>query len=716
MRLLRPASAVSFPHIVAVAGLIGVAVLTLIDRGATRAYSTPWIALLWVAQLAPLVALFVRTLMPGPPFHVPSRAWLALAALFGGGVLLSALLSPYRSLSLLSALTPLAGVAAFLLAHDWIERDPDRRMQRLLQIAGIFAAAIVVLSLTRWSVGLLTATPDRPLSTWLEHRNEHPLGHSNYTAGLALLCLPWLGTLAWRTRGVLRLGWMIATLLGLAMLITSGSRGGLIGFAVLLLVALLHARLGWKRLSVWLVVTVGFSLTLALAQPRLRATLLNPALAAELLHRSTVQRSAMATAGVRMGLDRPLLGWGPGTTPLAFPRYRAGLDGGVENALQLHSTPVQLWADLGIIGLLCATGLLALAGREIINPPRRPAGAGSLHATASAALAAYAAYSLTDYQLDVPVFPLGLAVAAALLARSAAGCAGWLTARTIGGVALVAVGIIGTGGAQDPAPELNSRALELARESAGEEPAIALLRQSLSLNPDQEIAHFNLGWLLLVRAPAAAEKHFLAAAHLVPDKGGVYFGLALARLNQPHIDPFAVAHPLALECLNDPLFLTSPWWRQPAIGALRQDMLAALRMLGAHASAALAADDDPRARDIAYVLALADWLEGSGSLATVLAHSHTAERVRYFAARPAVPDLAGAPIRRYRRERPGYPVLMRNLDLPSPVDLFDVQENALAAEELRELFPPKGWLPAPLLIALLAEPDSAGFPQSVSKQ
>jgi hypothetical protein len=46
---------------------------------------------------------------------------------------------------------------------------------------------------------------------------------------------------------------------------------------------------------------------------------------------------------------------------------------------------------------------------------------------------------------------------------------------------------------------------------------------------------------------------------------------------------------------------------------------------------------------------------------------------------------------------------MRNLDLPTPVDLFDVQENSLATGELAALFPRKGWLPAPLLIELLEE-------------
>ena len=61
------------------------------------------------------------------------------------------------------------------------------------------------------------------------------------------------------------------------------------------------------------------------------------------------------------------------------------------------------------------------------------------------------------------------------------------------------------------------------------------------------------------------------------------------------------------------------------------------------------------------------------------------------------------PERSYRRERTGYPVLMRNLDLPIPVDLFDVRESvAPAAAPL----PPKGWLPAPLLLSLLDPPPA----------
>jgi hypothetical protein len=64
-------------------------------------------------------------------------------------------------------------------------------------------------------------------------------------------------------------------------------------------------------------------------------------------------------------------------------------------------------------------------------------------------------------------------------------------------------------------------------------------------------------------------------------------------------------------------------------------------------------------------------------------------------------------VRVYRRERTGYPVLMKNLDVPPPEDLFDVQEDPRMADSLRFLFPPKGWLPAPRLLELLETPPSA---------
>jgi tetratricopeptide (TPR) repeat protein len=172
-------------------------------------------------------------------------------------------------------------------------------------------------------------------------------------------------------------------------------------------------------------------------------------------------------------------------------------------------------------------------------------------------LAGYGVFALTDYQLDIPVFAAALAALTALLATPAAVPTVTRSRLGLGLMVLVAAGLIIGLGARDRAPLLNTEALTLARDPAHHDKAVALLKESLVLNPDQEIAHFNLGWLLLVSDPAGAEHHFLAAARLVPDKGGVYFGLGLSRLNQAR--PAGAALAFALECLNEPRFLASPW-------------------------------------------------------------------------------------------------------------------------------------------------------------
>ena len=248
---------------------------------------------------------------------------------------------------------------------------------------------------------------------------------------------------------------------------------------------------------------------------------------------------------------------------------------------------------------------------------------------------------------------------------------------SVGVTTLLLLALIANFGRPDPTPALNTRALTLARTGtpADTTQAIALLRESLALNPDQEIAHFNLGWLLLVSDPTAAERHFNEALHLVPDKGGVYFGLGLARLNQNH--PAPAARAFALECLNDPAFLFSPWWREPALAALRPRASTefshlctlAARSLRKTPEATYAASLLPRLTDLAPQLG----------------------------AVPAGPEHV------YRRERRGYPVLMRNLDLPTPLDLYDVREfSSSPAPSL----PAKSWLPSPLLLALLDAPLS----------
>jgi hypothetical protein len=108
--------------------------------------------------------------------------------------------------------------------------------------------------------------------------------------------------------------------------------------------------------------------------------------------------------------------------------------------------------------------------------------------------------------------------------------------------------------------------------------------------------------------------------------------------------------------------------------------------------------------EVRYSAALSAWLFGQFPGRAVAAVATTPARHDFFARDPTPGALLAASVRGYRRQRTGYPVLMRNLDLPAPVDLFDVQENALATGPLVFLFPPKSWLPSPLLLEFLDNP------------
>lgn len=702
----NPAHGRRLEPFLATLGLAALLAVTVASPGATRMHAWPWSAVAAIASLAPAFLLLRRAFNRFHPLALPSLGWCLALLAAAAGIVASALASPYRGPAVLWSAPLLAGIAAFFVIFDWVHREPadaPARRQQLLTGSGIFLGMVALTSLGLW----LAHLPALDIRAIFAARNPFPLGHSNYTAGLALLMLPCFWALAVRDRGGWRLAWAFSALLAIALLLTSGSRGGFLGLAAL---ALLQVRTIARTLRVRLpVVFLGGTLVFAAlvyGNPRLRA-----ALSGDELKLSDVQRRAMLHAGWQMGKDRPLLGWGPGTTPLVYPRYRAMLDGGAENVLQLHCTPVQIWAEFGGVNLLAALALALLAIRAA-----RAFTAGS---NLLLALGGYAVFSFTDWQFDVPLFAAALAAALAFLAPAARrelayqswfslGERSWAVRwredppavrRVLGVMTLLALTTLAVFGRRDPTPPLNTRALELARDPAKAGEAIELLRESLRLNPAQEIAHFNLGWLLVVSDPAAAETHFAAAARLVPDKGGVYFGLGLARLNQGRHDEAARA--FALECLNDPAFLVSPWWRAAGVRETRTNTLARLVQYQALVLAALPANS-PLRDEARYARELALWI-GTGA---PVVHPNSPARAAYFEKQPSPPAFETASITGYRRERTGYPVLMRNLDLPTPVDLFDVQENPLALGEYRFLFPAKGWLASPLLPALLMESDS----------
>ena len=693
MTTARPGSLLT--RIPAFLGLLGVAVfaaLSLSTNAATRFYQWPWF-FYWQMLLVTPIALLAGRLLAGRRGLPRFGGWLDSGLVLLAAVnVVAALLSSFRPQSLNVALIPVAAVSLAYLELDWIERDTVQRAARITLLArllGILMFLFAVVSLGLWLfVHVWPAwTAGRPLGEALTIRNADPLGHSVYTAGFAVLAVPWLAVLGLTTRGWQRKFWFVAATLALALVPTAYSRGGALALIAALACA---AVLGLAQLSLSrfqrLLITAGVLLAAAILvglDPRLRNLVLNrrwSALASE----SNRQRSAMLEAGWLMGRDRWWMGYGPGTVSLVYPRYRARLSGGVDDVLQLHNTPVQFWAELGAPGVLALVLLLlgaATLGCDSWRQRGRATAVSADRLRMQAVLVAFAGYAvmcLVDYQLDVPLFAV---IVTALLVLWRVGLVEHahasehfivspLSARLAGGVLLAALTVMlwpmlpnlrarqlfasaadtreagniaafvaGTEKAAAAAPwdafypvqlgafygEQYLQAGDPGAKTRARQLCAASLNRALAINPDQEYCHFNLGWLLLPEDPAAAEPHFRAAARLVPDKGGVYLGLGLSLLAQ-HKNATGA---FALEWLNDPQAITSPLWNLPPLAALRGDVAMALHRETAHwrEQTALPAATGHQLR---YVAALTDWWLGATPDVAILGDEGLPEPRRFF--------------------------------------------------------------------------------------
>ncbi|MBC8039356.1 MAG: hypothetical protein H7Y06_02340, partial [Opitutaceae bacterium] len=183
------------------------------------------------------------------------------------------------------------------------------------------------------------------------------------------------------------------------------------------------------------------------------------------------------------------------------------------------------------------------------------------------------------------------------------------------------------------------------------------LRATLSTNPDLEYAHYNLGWLLLESSPAASAAHFLESIRLAPQRGGVYLGIGLARIQLNDTD--GAVRAFAAEWLLDPATAWSPVWNQPPLAALRSRIHSLARE-------------------------------------TALARNHGIDPWNEL----SKPAPAGEP---YRRIRNGYGVLMGHPEGVPPVD-YPVFVRAQLPPDLRARIPAFAWLDGRTLHRFLQAP------------
>lgn len=405
-------------------GLITLALytlFTLLPGSSTMMTAWPWVFLWQVALLLPILWLLWQV------WHKPLTAlalgagldWVAALAVLG--LVISTLAAEFHAQALWSTWAALGGIAALYALRGWFT-DTDR-VKAALSFQGYLALAFVVVSLGLWTLQIyrpelarLQALQQYGVETafsfqFTSLRNWQPIGHQNYVAGYLVLVIPLFVGLAWLATDWRRWLWLGATGLGLANLYTTSSRGGWLaliatGF-VGLIVALIYSPLPRR----W-VLAAGAGATALLAvlivsNNRLSQVLSNLA-SGNLAGGEFSYRFVTNAVGWNMGKSAPLTGIGPGSVPLVYQYYRphwAGRD--AELQFQLHSTPAQLWGELGIWGVIVPLALvgvlLALVIRWIRADARQtPSGLPPLMVWCIlSALVGFALMSLTDYQLDI---------------------------------------------------------------------------------------------------------------------------------------------------------------------------------------------------------------------------------------------------------------------------------------------------------------------------
>ncbi len=515
------------------------------------------------------------------------------------------------------------------------------RVSQLLHLQGALVIAFAALSLLLWSVQ--TALPYLTTLATLKSygisrsfdwqivslRNWYPIGHQNYVAGYLILSLPLLLGLSILHKGQQRILWGAGFLISLVCLYTTASRGSWFGLltsaAAFCIIFVWHYPQRRKLLGIVALTCTGGLLFWIWGNDRLRALLLSAFTGSN--NNEIAYRVVTNTTGWLIGRDHWLFGAGLGNVALLYQKYLPEWAGqSAELAYQLHSTPAQIWAELGLTGSLLALvsfcGLAYLSWRWFRREQYFP-DTFVLAASLWSGLLGYSVFSLSDYQLDnlcisgtlvvfisvlafhlkaelkaqpsftvrrLPVSVLSISLLIIVAVWLYPIHRAWMLSSQ-GFTRLAQADIAGfvsqLEGAHRLAPwepyypyqlgwNLGERAY-LASDARQRQALQALstewLEKAIAISPYQEFGYSNLGWLLVNTQPNQAVTAFSHAAQLVPSKKGSFFALGYGLLQSSQLDLAITA--MTLELVRNPLLLTSPIWRSPELEGIFPQVLSA---------------------------------------------------------------------------------------------------------------------------------------------
>lgn len=794
------------------------ALFTLIPDSHSIMVAWPWVFVWQLTWLCPILWLAGQLWQRSPiPRLQQGLDWLA--ALTVVGLFLSTVLAAFPNQARWYTGAAVGGIAAIYCINAWAQ-TPTRR-QHLLVTQGLVSVGFIVTSLILWTSQTLLPELNRLQTlqqagiqasynfSTLELRNWAPFGHQNYVAGYLVMALPLLLGLG-LTHPRWRWWWFGSVGLGLIDLYTTSSRGGWLGFLVagmyLGMTLFRHQGLNRRWLIGGTLASLGAILVLVLTNNRLSgqvSNVLQGRFGGDMAYRLITH-----IAGWKMGLQQPITGMGAGSVPLAYQAYRphwAGLE--AEHAYQLHGTLAQIWAELGMVGIvpliLLFGWLLWQSWQQIAQVTAQ---SNLLPQSLLAGLLGYSLVSLTDYQLDnigisgFIIINLGCLAAFMGSSREVSPARPDQRTRIAAGVLLglilaFGISVLPTHAAwqlsnqgfaaleQKEIESFRQRLLDAQAKTPWEpyysyqlgwnlgemglktkdpklrnyliQTATQHFIQGNQATPDQEFGHTNLGWLYLQTAPRQATQEFAWSAELVPAKRGVFFGLGLSLLGQGQTELAVQA--MTLECLRNPIWITSPAWQSPPLKSIYDPVLTNLKqnydqLLQGHqhlddlntyfhkgrgslqwwrgnfeaAQADLDIDGSPLSRALLEVATsqpgdsikvspelsnasrniVQAWVQPDQRSSLVakawLMGTSTTDSTKLVQitldsmqkAQTFQEWLQDYPIiRKYHRQRAGFGVLSRHTDGPNPTDFFRVIDNVVMTEIFKDIMPVPEYFP-----------------------
>jgi len=367
-----------------------------------------WIYSSWPNQLLPLFACVLLLWLALDSNRLPARVdWLfVLPGLFLVTQLVAAPTSICRQTTT-DTFMHFAVCVTIFYAAAWYVRN---RVDVAWVFGGLTVATllVVIFAAQQYFGGLAetrayAATYGETISQELRLRlmSNRVFGTLIYPNALAgFLVVGFAPGLAWIWNGRMRrsLKWLTLIFVGGLMLVClalTGSRGGFIAFAVMVVVGLLAAS---RR--VWLI----------LAAVAVIAVVFVTAHQAGLIHHGLASASARGDywrGAVAIARDHPWLGTGPGTFGSIYPKYKTAT---TEEAQLVHNSYLQMWSDSGAAGAV-VFALLWLAalwdGFRLVRKRN-----GDLASIAVlAAITGWMVHGFIDFDLYVP----GVALPAFLL-------------------------------------------------------------------------------------------------------------------------------------------------------------------------------------------------------------------------------------------------------------------------------------------------------------